>query len=74
MTVFRWEGGLLLGYFVLYTTYTLLDATQHRVLEDFTSLVLWVIWPATGLTLAAATTVNLLRRDRAARPGTSRPE
>ncbi|MBN1655708.1 MAG: calcium/sodium antiporter [Deltaproteobacteria bacterium] len=62
MAVLRWEGGVLLGYFVLYTMYLLLRATDHHTLHEFTVLVKWVIIPITVLTLVAATIANLLER------------
>jgi cation:H+ antiporter len=64
MTVFRWEGGLLLGYFVIYTTYILLRAAEHDALRGFALVVGWVVIPLTGITLVAVTVANLMRRAR----------
>jgi cation:H+ antiporter len=60
MTVFRWEGGLLFGYFVLYTSYILLRAAEHDALRGFTAVVTWGVLPVTGLTLVVATVSNLV--------------
>ncbi len=62
MIVFRWEGVLLLGYFVIYTAYIVLRATEHDALTGFTTLVAWVVIPLTVITLAAVALGNLLRR------------
>jgi cation:H+ antiporter len=64
MTVFRWEGGLLFGYFVLYSTYILLRAVEHDALHGFVTIVTWGVLPITGLTLLAVTAANLVRRAR----------
>jgi cation:H+ antiporter len=64
MTVFRWEGGLLLTYFVLYTAYILLRATEHDVLRGFAAAITWVVLPVTIATLLAVTVTNLIKRGR----------
>jgi cation:H+ antiporter len=64
MTVFRWEGGLLLGYFVLYTTYILLRATEHDAMSGFVTVIAWVVLPLTLLTLLTVTVANLVKRGR----------
>jgi cation:H+ antiporter len=65
MTVFRWEGGLLLSYFVIYTTYILLRAAEHDALRGFAMVVGWFVVPLTVVTLVAVTVANLTRRARA---------
>jgi cation:H+ antiporter len=65
MTVFRWEGGLLLTYFVLYTLYVLFRAVEHDALHGFVAAVTWVILPVTLATLFAVTIMNLVKRARA---------
>jgi cation:H+ antiporter len=67
MTVFRWEGWLLLGYFALYTTFILLRASAHDTLTGHVTLVAWIVLPLTALTLAATTAANLIRRARMGR-------
>ena len=64
MTVFRWEGGLLLGYFVIYTTYILLRAAEHDALSGSATFVGWIVIPLTALTVVAVITANLVQRAR----------
>jgi cation:H+ antiporter len=64
MTVFRWEGALLFGYFALYTAFVLLRAAEHDALHGFVALVTYGVLPLTVLTLAAVTLVNLHKRAR----------
>jgi cation:H+ antiporter len=64
MTVFRWEGGLLFGYFVLYMAYILLRSLEHIALRDLATIVTWGVLPITGLTLVAVTVANLIGRAR----------
>jgi cation:H+ antiporter len=47
----RWEGGLFLAYYVAYTSYLFLNATQHSALSDFSAIMLWFVIPLTVLTL-----------------------
>jgi cation:H+ antiporter len=48
----RWEGALFLGYFVAYTLYLFLDATQHDALSTFSTIMLAFVVPLTVVTLA----------------------
>lgn len=59
--VARWEGALLLAYYVAYTTYLILAAQQHALLTDFRSAMLYFAVPLTLVTLA----VSFLRHRRA---------
>lgn len=68
MTVFRWEGGLLLLYFVAYTAYILLRAVQRDALEGFVGVVGWGVVPITVTTLFVVTMANLRKRPRAFDP------
>jgi cation:H+ antiporter len=43
----RWEGLLLLAYYGTYTGYLVLRATEHSLLQPFTTAVLLVILPVT---------------------------
>jgi cation:H+ antiporter len=47
---------VFLAYYVIYTTYLVLDATQHAALPAFTAAVTWFLLPLTGLTLAVLLT------------------
>ncbi|NET57003.1 MAG: calcium/sodium antiporter [Symploca sp. SIO2E6] len=54
-TVSRWEGLLFLSYFVAYTTYLILDSTQHESLPWFSLVVTVFVVPLTVLTLLIIT-------------------
>ncbi len=47
----RWEGGLFLGFYVAYSTYLFLNATQHQSLDTFNYVMLWFVIPITVLTI-----------------------
>ncbi len=47
----RWEGGLFLGYYVAYTTYLILDATQITITRTFGTIMLAFVIPLTVITL-----------------------
>lgn len=48
----RWEGALFLGYYVAYTLYVLLDATEHDALPAFSWVMVAFVVPLTAITLA----------------------
>lgn len=47
----RWEGWLFLGYYLVYTAYLILDATQHDALPAFSMVMLGFVAPLTVVTL-----------------------
>jgi len=47
----RWEGSLFLVYYLLYTTFLFLNATQHSALAAFNSVMFWFVIPITVVTL-----------------------
>jgi len=49
----RWEGSLFLGYYVAYTLYLFLNATQHSFLPAYSAVMLWFVIPMTVITLMA---------------------
>jgi cation:H+ antiporter len=49
--IYRWEGGLFLGYYASYTCYLLLASSQHALLGPFSLLMLYFVIPLTGVTL-----------------------
>jgi cation:H+ antiporter len=51
-SIARWEGGLFLGYYVAYTTYLVLGATQHDALSTFSVVMGAFVVPLTVVTLA----------------------
>ena len=50
-TINRWEGGLLLGYYVAYTLYLVLAATAHEATVTFSTVMLYFVLPITFITL-----------------------
>ncbi len=56
----RWEGVLLLGYYIAYTAYLILAATQNVRLSVFADAMLYVVIPAT-LLVVGITVVRSLR-------------
>ncbi len=47
----RWEGALFLGYYIAYTAYLILGATQHDALPMFSAVMLEFVLPLTVVTL-----------------------
>jgi len=58
----RWEGGVLLGYYIAYVAYLILAAQQHDALQAFSGVMLGFVVPLTMVTLV----VVLIRRPAAA--------
>jgi len=52
MSIARWEGGLFFGYYVVYTAFLVLAATQHDALPAFSGAMLTAVLPLTAVTLA----------------------
>jgi cation:H+ antiporter len=59
----RWEGALFFGYYLAYTLYLVLDATQHDALSTFSMIMLAFVIPLTVITLAVLV-VRALRGNR----------
>jgi cation:H+ antiporter len=57
----RWEGVLFLGYYVAYTLFLVLDATQHDALAAFSMIMLVFVIPLTTVTLVVLV-VRAMRR------------
>jgi cation:H+ antiporter len=53
-TISRWEGGLFLGYYVIYTTYLIMNAAHYAALGSFRMAMLWFVIPLTVVTLAVS--------------------
>lgn len=49
----RWEGGVLLAYYVAYTTYLILAAQRHAALGAFSTVMMSFVIPLTIVTLVA---------------------
>jgi cation:H+ antiporter len=50
-SIARWEGGLFLGYYVAYTLYLILAATEHDALPEFSNAMMYFVVPLTIVTL-----------------------
>ncbi len=48
----RWEGALLLGYYLAYTLFLILRASEHDRLVHFSAIMVWFVLPLTAVTLA----------------------
>ncbi len=57
----RWEGCLFLSYYIAYTTYLILYATEHDGLSLFSTVMLFFVIPITVITLAILT-LNSVRK------------
>jgi cation:H+ antiporter len=60
----RWEGGLFLGYYVAYTAYLVLAATDHDALPEFSGVLVLFALPITVVTLLLTTARAAERRRR----------
>lgn len=49
----RWEGGLFLLYYVAYTAYLVLTASEHAALPAFEIAMTWFVIPLSVVTVAA---------------------
>lgn len=59
----RWEGFLFLGYYIAYTFYLILAASEHDALPRFSAMMLFFAIPLTVITLAVVAWREL-RRNR----------
>lgn len=53
--VSRWEGGLLLSYYLAYTLYLILETTDHSGSDAYGGILKFVVLPLTILALAVMT-------------------
>ena len=61
----RWEGLILLGFYVAYTTYLVLDASGHEAIAEYRQAMLYFVLPLALLTLIAASVRHQARARRA---------
>lgn len=47
----RWEGGLFLAYYMTYTAYLILDASEHDAQSGFSTMMSGFVLPLTAVTL-----------------------
>ncbi|MBP6701595.1 MAG: calcium/sodium antiporter [Halioglobus sp.] len=50
-SIARWEGALFLGYYIAYTLYLILSATEHDALPEFSYAMMYFVVPLTIVTL-----------------------
>jgi cation:H+ antiporter len=50
-SIARWEGALFLGYYLAYTLYLVLAATEHDALPEFSNAMMYFVVPLTIVTL-----------------------
>lgn len=67
MSIARWEGALFLAYYIAYTAYLILAATQHDALPAFSGVMATFVLPLTALTLAVLGGQAFLRQRRSVR-------
>ncbi|HSJ23615.1 MAG TPA: calcium/sodium antiporter [Longimicrobiales bacterium] len=67
----RWEGALFLSYYIFYTLYLILAASQHDALPAFSAIMSRIVIPLTVGTVALVFGREVLRRYRLR--GTDRP-
>lgn len=65
----RWEGAMFLGYYCAYTAFLILASAEHDALDEFATVMQWVVLPITAATLLAITMRELRRRKQGVRPG-----
>ena len=58
----RWEGGLFLAYYGVYTVYLVLDTTRHELFPQFRAALLFAL-PLTAVTLAVLASRAAAGRD-----------
>lgn len=58
----RREGALLLGYYIAYTLYLILAATQHDALSRFSGVMLYFVIPLTLLTIVTIAVQEMRHR------------
>lgn len=61
-TIQRWEGAVFLGYYVAYTAYLILAATDHDVLPVFSQAMMMFVVPLTVITLGVVLWREIRRR------------
>jgi len=61
-TIQRWEGAVFLGYYVAYTAFLILDASQHAALPVFSQAMMMFVVPLTVITLGVVLWREIRRR------------
>ena len=58
----RWEGVVFVAYYVAYTVYLTLTATEHATLPQYQAFLLWFVVPLTVITLVVSFTRSRTRQ------------
>jgi cation:H+ antiporter len=61
-SITRWEGILFIAYYVLYTTWIILDAANHNAADNFRDVIVTIVLPITLLTLIGFSVRSLQER------------
>ena len=64
----RWEGAVFVLYYVAYTIYLAFTATEHALLPQYQTFLLWFAAPLTVLTLAISAYREFNTRRAAVQP------
>lgn len=64
MTIARWEGALFFAYYIAYTAYLVLAATQHNALPAYSAVMATFVLPLTVMTLIVLGLQALARHRR----------
>jgi cation:H+ antiporter len=64
----RWEGALFLSYYLAYTLYVILSATEHDALPYYSRVMMLFVIPLTIVTLAVVTYRSFTRQATASAP------
>jgi cation:H+ antiporter len=60
----RWEGFVFLAYYIIYTVYLILAATQNPALTTLNMALIWFVLPITFITLVVLTVGSLRARSQ----------
>jgi cation:H+ antiporter len=60
----RWEGFVFLAYYIIYTLYLILAATQNTALTTLNAALIWFVLPITVLTLIVMTVGSLRAQNK----------
>ncbi|MFI6574156.1 calcium/sodium antiporter [Nocardiopsis sp. NPDC050513] len=72
LEVARWEGALLVGFYVAYIAYLVVEATGHAALRPFSAAMLWFVIPLTALWLVTVAVYELSTRRGGRKPAATR--
>jgi cation:H+ antiporter len=62
----RWEGALLIGYYIAYTLYLYLASSKHAALTTFSTVMLYFVIPLTAVTIIIIAVQEWKQKSRSA--------